>query len=302
MENKNLLLSVGMPAYNSELYIRDAIESILNQTFTDFELIISDNASSDSTQSICEEYAAKDSRIRYIRNKVNIGVAGNYNAVFKLSKGKYFKWASSNDYCDPRFFEQCINTMELNPDAVLAFPRTRLFSNNIDYYMDYSDSLATSSDSAKERMLHIIDNIRLNNIMNGLIRSDVLSKTYLQLTFFASDSCLMCELALYGKFIEVPEYLFYRRMDEESSLTLQDEMALVEHFQPNSKKPMRFQNWKIHMYYFAATSKAGLKFSESLLIYIELIHRMYWHKDRLLRDFLFWKPFRTSSIVNWEDL
>ena len=118
MANNNLLLSVGMPAYNSEQDIRDAIDSVLNQTFTDFELIISDNASTDSTQSICEEYASKDPRIQYVRNDENIGVTGNYNAVFKLSKGKYFKWASSNDYCAPSFFEQIINTLEMKPEAV----------------------------------------------------------------------------------------------------------------------------------------------------------------------------------------
>jgi len=302
MENSNLLLSVGMPAYNSELDIRDAIESILDQTFTEFELIISDNASTDSTQSICEEYAARDPRIQYIRNDENIGAADNYNAVFKLSKGKYFKWASSNDYCAPSFFEQCVNTLELNPDAVLVYPRTRLYSNDIANYFDYTDSLDTSSDSPKERMLHIIDNIRLNNIMNGVIRSDELSKTYLHLPFFASDSCLMCELALYGKFLEVPEYLFYRRMDEESSTSLQDEEALVEHFKPNSNKPMRFQNWRIHIYYFSAASKAGLGVADRLSTYFELLRRMYWQKNRLFRDFLFWKPFRTNTTDNWEEL
>ncbi len=302
MKDKKPLLSIGMPAYNSERDICDAIDSVLNQTFTDFELIISDNASTDSTQSICEEYASKDPRIQYIRNNENIGVTENYNNVFKLSRGKYFKWASSNDYCAPSFFEQCVAALELRPDVVLVFPRTRLFSNRLENYFEYSDALSTFSDSPKERMLHTIDNIRLNNIMNGLIRSDALSKTYLNLPFFASDSCLMCELALYGKFLEVPDYLFYRRMDKESSTSMQNENALVEHFQPNSKKPMRFQNWRIHMYYFFATSKAELGPGESLSIYVELVRRMYWHKNRLFRDFLFWKPFRTNSTANWEGL
>ena len=302
MENKTPLLSVGMPAYNSETEIGDAIDSILKQTYSNFELIISDNASTDSTQSICEEYASRDPRIRYIRNAVNIGAADNYNEVFKLSSGKYFKWASSNDYCDPRFFEKCISVLESNPDAVLVFPRTRLYSNNIEDYFNYSESLATSSDSPVERMLHIIDNIRLNNIMNGLIRSDALRKTHLHLPFFASDSCLMCELALYGKFLEVPDYLFYRKMDEESSTSMQDESALVEHFKPNRKKPMRFQNWKIHMYYFSAISDARLGLGQSVPLYLQLIRRMYWNKERLLRDFLFWKPFRSNTSANWEEL
>ena len=302
IEDKGLLLSVGMPAYNSELDIRYAIESILNQTFTSFELIISDNASTDNTQLICEEYASKDPRVKYIRNHENIGAAENYNAVFKLSKGKYFKWASSNDYCAPRFFEECIKILESNPSAVLAYPRTRLFSKNIDNYFEYSDCLQTEYDDPKDRMLFVIDNIRLNNIMNGVIRSDALSKTYLHLPFFASDSCLMCELALYGKFLEESDYLFYRQMDEESSTSMQDEAALVEHFQPNSTKPMRFQNWKIHIYYFSAVTKAGLDFSKTFSIYIQLLRRMCWQKNRLLADFMFWKPFRSNSTTNWEEL
>ena len=302
MANNDLLLSVGMPAYNSEKDIRDAIESVLNQTFTDFEFIISDNASTDSTQCICEEYASKDPRIKYVRNDENIGVTGNYNAVFELSSGKYFKWASSNDYCAPSFFEKCINMLELNPDAVLAFPRTRLYSKGIDKQFNYTDSLATTSDSPEERMLHIIDNIRLNNILNGVIRSSALQKTHLHLPFFASDSCLMCELALYGKFLEVPEYLFYRRMDEESSTAMQAESALVGHFKPNRKKPMRFQNWRIHLYYFSAAFNAELSFREIISLDLELIRRMYWQKNRLLKDFLFWKSFRKGSVSNWDEL
>ena len=302
MADSSHLLSVGMPVYNGELYIRDAIESILSQTHTEFELIISDNASTDKTQSICEEYVSRDPRVNYILNDRNIGAAENYNAVFMLSKGRYFKWASSNDYCAPRFFETCINLLESNPDAVLAFPRTRLYSNSIEKHFDYSDKVATSSDSPKERMLHIIDNIRLNNMLNGLIRSKALRKTRLHLPFFASDSCLMCELALYGKLLEVPEYLFYRRMDEESSTSMQGETALVEHFRPNSTKPIRFPNWRIHLYYFSASLNAGLTLGETLSLDLELLRRMYWQKNKLLSDFIFWKSFRPKSSTNWEEL
>jgi glycosyltransferase involved in cell wall biosynthesis len=302
MDNHKPLLSVGMPAYNSEQDIRDAIEAILNQTFTDFELIISDNASTDGTQSICEDYAQKDSRITYIRNDINLGASGNYNNVFKHSKGKYFKWASSNDYCSPTFFEQCIHALESDSDVAVAFPRTRLYSGSLENYSDYKDPVATSSANPMTRMLHVIDNIRLNNVMNGIIRSDALSKTPLIIPFFASDSCLMCELALYGKIVEIPEYLFYRQMDEESSTSMQDEETMLEHYQPGSKKPMRFQHWKIHNYYFAAIRRAKLPIGESLSIKKELYRRMVWHKNMLLKDFLFWKPFRSKSTTDWKAL
>ncbi len=90
-------LSVGMPVYNSENFISESIESILNQSYDDFELIISDNASTDATFTICEDYKKQDSRIKLIRNRINLGASENYNSVFKLASGKFFKWASSND-------------------------------------------------------------------------------------------------------------------------------------------------------------------------------------------------------------
>ena len=302
MDNHTPLLSVGMPAYNSEKDIRDAVDAILNQTFTDFELIISDNASTDNTQTICEEYAAKDSRIKYVRNATNVGASDNYNNVFKLSKGKYFKWASSNDYCAPSFFEKCIAQLELDPNIVLAAPKTRLYSHTIENHLDYKDNIATDSDDPVERMLHAIDNIRLNNAMNGVIRSSALRATPLIIPFFASDSCLVCELALHGKLIELPEPLFYRQMDEESSTSMQSEETMREHYQPNSKKPMRFQNWKIHKYYFDAVHRAKLSPSDTRKLYKELCRRMVWHKNMLLRDFLFWKPFRSKSTTDWKAL
>ena len=302
MNNTYPTLSVGMPAYNSEKDIRLAVDSILNQSFKDFELIISDNASNDLTQTICEEYVQKDKRVRYIRNDINIGASENYNNVFRKAKGKYFKWASSNDYCAPGFFEQCVRTLEENPRAAVVCPQTRLFSKTIDNCIDYTEHLHTTADSPTERMLYIVDNMRLNNVMNGVIRSNILAQTPLMIPFCASDCCLMGELALHGDFIELPDYLFYRQMDEESSTSMQDDDKLLEHYDPISKKPMRFQNWKIHGFYFAAVKRADLPTKEAIYAYKELSRRMVWFKDRLLRDFLFWKPFRTKSITNWKAL
>jgi glycosyltransferase involved in cell wall biosynthesis len=302
MANQTPLLSVGMPAYNSEKDIRSSLDAILSQTFSDFELIISDNASTDSTQSICEEYAAKDKRIRYVRNETNIGASGNYNAVFNCSHGKYFKWASSNDYCAPTFLEKCVEALEKNKDAVLAYPRTRLFSSNIENYFDYPESLNATQKSPEERMLYVMDNLRLNNIMNGVFVSDVLRKTPLIIPFLASDSCLMIEVALYGKILEVPGYLFYRQMDEESSTSMQGDEAIREHYHPGTKKAMRFQNWRVFLYYFQAMHRTDLATSDKLSIAKEVVRRMVWHRERLYRDFLFWKPHRTKNITDWKAL
>src|SRR3954471_8256298 len=103
------LLSIGLSVYNGEPFIREALDSLLSQTFRDFELIVSDNASTDGTSEICEAYAARDSRVRYYRNEKNMGAGWNTRRVFSLARGQYFKWAACDDICAPEFLERCID-------------------------------------------------------------------------------------------------------------------------------------------------------------------------------------------------
>ena len=124
----NPRVSIGMPVYNGEKYIEAAIKSILAQTYSEFELIISDNASTDRTMTICQAYVAEDRRIHYYRNDHNLGAAPNFNRVFELSSGEYFKWASSDDVIAPDYLEKCVNVLELNPEVILSYPRTRIIN------------------------------------------------------------------------------------------------------------------------------------------------------------------------------
>ena len=107
-------ISVGMPVYNGEPYLGISIESILAQTFGDFELIISDNASTDHTEEICRDFASKDDRIIYSRNEENIGAAGNYNRLVDMASADYFRWSNADDVFAPELHERCV--------AVLAEP------------------------------------------------------------------------------------------------------------------------------------------------------------------------------------
>jgi len=125
--NSKPLVSIGMPVYNGEKYIRYALNSLLAQDFTDFELIISDNASTDETWKICQEYAAKDSRIRLYRNKETMG--GYSLRVLELSSGKYFMWAAHDDVWKLHFISELVNLLEVTPSAVLAVCR----AEKIDY-------------------------------------------------------------------------------------------------------------------------------------------------------------------------
>ena len=113
-------VSIGLPVHNGAAFLAEAIESIPAQTFTDFELVISDNASTDRTPEICRSYTAADGRIRYYRQEANIGAARNYNVVFQRSSGKYFKWAAHDDLIRPTYLARCVAALEADPEAVLC--------------------------------------------------------------------------------------------------------------------------------------------------------------------------------------
>ncbi len=122
MNGRNPRVSIGLPVYNGEKYLERALDCLLKQDYADFELIVSDNASTDATESICREYAAKDSRIRYYRNPANIGASPNYNRVFSLARGEFFKWASHDDECDPSLLRRCLEAFDrAGGAAVLVF-------------------------------------------------------------------------------------------------------------------------------------------------------------------------------------
>jgi len=113
-------VSVGMPVYNGERFIREALESALQQTFSDFELIIADNDSSDMTQDICREYMERDSRIKYIRHEKNYGGYWNFCFVARQATGQFFTWLSHDDVLEPQFLERTVQYMSENPRTVIA--------------------------------------------------------------------------------------------------------------------------------------------------------------------------------------
>src|ERR1700736_6211403 len=124
---KKTKLSVGLPVYNGENFLNVAVDSVLGQDFEDFELIISDNASQDGTAALCKEYAARDKRVRYYRSDVNNGGAWNYNRVFELAEGQYFKWQAHDDVCLPGFFRRCVEVFDhAPPTVVVVSPRTQV--------------------------------------------------------------------------------------------------------------------------------------------------------------------------------
>jgi glycosyltransferase involved in cell wall biosynthesis len=130
-------VSIGMPVYNGEKFIRAALDSLLAQTFTDFELIISDNASTDGTEFICREYAKKDERVRYVRQAVNIGGVANFQFVLDEAVGEYFMWAACDDWWSSRFLEELHLLLDNDENLIVAFSRIQHVHVDGTVFRDY---------------------------------------------------------------------------------------------------------------------------------------------------------------------
>ncbi len=206
-------VSIGMPVYNGAEFISQALDALLAQSYTNFELIISDNASTDTTQSICLDYAARDPRIKYVRNEVNIGSVGNFQRVLALSTGEYFMWAAHDDLWCPHYVQLCLDALLSNPKAVLCFTATFLLQREGTVFGEYKDEdLDTVNLEKLGRLKKVITGVKRNCAFYGLYRRSVLE----HVTFrnrYGGDHIFLAELSLYGKFIQLPEPCFYSRLD-----------------------------------------------------------------------------------------
>jgi glycosyltransferase involved in cell wall biosynthesis len=217
MKNGNPVLSIGLPVYNGERYIRCSLESLLSQSFRDFELTICDNASTDETSRICMDYVHRDSRIRYHRNEKNLGASANFNKTFELSRGRYFKWASYDDVCAPDFLLRCIEALDNDESAVLAYTGTTEIDENGNAIGDFGWKLNFGSEKPSERFRELLVGHSACYEVFGVIRSDVVRKTKLIGPYIGSDRKLLSELALRGRFVEIPQSLFMRRKHDRTS-------------------------------------------------------------------------------------
>ena len=214
MQAREPQVSIGMPVYNGKQFLRTAIDSVLAQTYEDFELVISNNGSTDGSDDICRWYVARDSRIRYFNSATNHGLSWNFNRVVQLATGRYFRWQSYDDACYPQLLAKCVEVLERQPEVVLTFGRTTLLADNGSTTL-HDEHLDLQSTSPYRRYRQYLWHYRygaLCNVLFGLIRTSVLRETQLIARFVDSDVVLIGDLALRGAFYEIPEPLFVRRM------------------------------------------------------------------------------------------
>jgi glycosyltransferase involved in cell wall biosynthesis len=206
------LVSVGLPVFNGARYLEGCLQSLLAQTYPNFELIISDNASTDETAQICERHARRDSRIRFHRADRNRGAAWNHNHIRELARGTFFKWCGVDDLIDPRFLEACVEVLQRSPDAVLAYPMSIVIDEAGKSEERTTDRLDLDAPDPVVRFRSLLKPWSLtHNPFYGVMRMVSLATVRPIGTFFANDRSLLAELALRGPFVRVEEYLMYRR-------------------------------------------------------------------------------------------
>jgi glycosyltransferase involved in cell wall biosynthesis len=276
-------VTIGVPVRNGERFLAATLDSLLLQTFSDFELIISDNASSDSTGQIAAAYAAMDDRIKYHRHQENVGISGNYNYLVSVAKGGYFKWAAGDDLCEPTLLERCVDTLEQNSDVVLAYAKTR-FIDDAGGPLEYIDpGFNLQSGSAKERLRYVIFAGHWVNAIFGLIRTAALRQTSLLPRYAGGDYPLLGELAVRGKFVEVPEALFLRRIHSAASSQNTQDLALLTQMWTGKVEPS-FPNWSRSHDHFKTITGSDMGAGEKFSLLFSLGRSMFFNRLQLLSE------------------
>lgn len=213
-------ISVGLPVYNGEQFLRKRIDSVLDQTFSDFELIISDNASTDSTSIICEEYTKKDNRIRYVRQEKNIGMMPNFYFLLHEAKSDYFVWAAVDDLWNPRFLEKNINALETDKKIVGSISQLTLYDESADIFKKEKEFLKKVGLSYRPHGTYSLvgtyeEKIRTclkkfpYQLFYGVYRTDKLRRSIIREHFVSDTFAVVLNLLKYGDIYEVNEVLLY---------------------------------------------------------------------------------------------
>jgi glycosyltransferase involved in cell wall biosynthesis len=225
-------VSLGLPVYNGENFIAQAIQSLLDQDFEDFELVITDNASTDRTAEICQAFTGRDERIRYFRNEHNLGAGPNFNRAFELSCGTYFKWCAHDDLISSNFLKEAVRALDENADAVIAYPTLQGIDRHGVMTSFKEEALPDMKGlSPASRFQMLLPGHGCDAVVFGLWRRSALVLTSLHESYYGSDRALLAEMALLGEFVRVPNTVLYNRDHPTRSVNLHNSERLAWQYQ-----------------------------------------------------------------------
>ena len=217
MEDKESIVTIGLPTYNGEKTIRRTIDSILAQTLRNFKLIISDDGSTDSTPEICQEYVQNDSRIEYIEKKEPHGWIWNFTSLVEKSNTKYFVWISHDDYWDPDFIEKNIEVLETNSKMVGSISKIELVGRNIgNYFPNQKEGKLKKIEvvfpiigTYEEKIKKIIESNWILNLYS-IFKTTELKKSIIHEVFVNWDFAVILNIIKFGDLHVLEDILAYR--------------------------------------------------------------------------------------------
>lgn len=229
-------LTIGMPVYNGEQFIEEAIRSHLDQDFADFRLVVSDNASTDDTPEIVRALANEDERVDYRPNDENVGGPANFNRCFRLSDGELFRWAAADDRIEPGYLSATINILDDDPEVVIAHSQAILIDPASEPMLEMdqgylggdgflesirltppADDHRFESNEPHHRIDAVINNNHRNFFIFGVMRRATMMQTKLHGLFYGGDRTLLVEMAMRGTFQKAPDALFASRSHAKNS-------------------------------------------------------------------------------------
>lgn len=293
-------VSIGMPVYNGENYLEQSLTSLLNQSFKDFELIISDNASTDKTEKICRSYAVADPRVHYYRYEENQGAAWNFNNLVSLARYEFFMWAAHDDLWDSEYIKRCVEVLQQHSEVVLCYAATQEINEKGEIGRKTITDPQLGSPKPYVRFgaswrysPHIP--------VFGLMRTDILKKTRLIGNFPSSDRVLVVHLALLGPFYGIEDYMFFYRRHREQSTgagnyalpgkrALSGRHALIEWYDPQRRGKISFPHWRLLREHLISIKRTPLSITERVACYAGILRWMVRQRWYLLNNLVLREP------------
>lgn len=299
-------VSIGVPVYNGENYLDQMFETLAAQTYTDYEVVVSDNASTDSTPEIVARWAAGDDRIKVFTSDVNKGAGWNFNRVVELSVGRYFKWQAHDDLLSPDYLEKCVAFLDEHPDAVLAFTEVDMVDQDLRLIERYGVELDSANDDPVIRFREQVLTWNLCYEIFGLIRRSSLDATEGMGNFSHGDGVLLAHLALLGPYGHVDGPVFTSRQHDAQSArqfntdgggTGHDYHEYAVWFDPSLKGRLTFPNWAIIGTYRRAIGlTVGLSVRDRIRLEWAMLRRMRKDVRLLLADLRFAVAFIVDRV------
>jgi glycosyltransferase involved in cell wall biosynthesis len=238
MTDKKPLVSIGMPVYNGEIYVSKAIRSLLLQDYSNFELIISDNASVDDTAIICRNYAAKDSRIIFHQNIYNMGAYENFKLVLRMSKGEFFMFAACDDFWEPTFISSLVSSLLANSSSPVAMCAVKIVTEDGIHYdtIRFFNGIDPSKIDNFRLSLNAAINPFLTYYIYGLYKKIFIEQAYLNLpSVFGSDVLFVCQVFLSAKPLYTDKVLHIKMIRNRCTADLYSEELIGKLYGKNLK-------------------------------------------------------------------